>query len=93
MAKTNPMLVPVELPDQGRSTAGEVMASGEDPELSEISSVRVLTEGAVHIASESGERRIVNPVAHASETSSHSRLLIIGGAVAVLIGIAAWVLS
>lgn len=59
MAKTNPMVAPVELPDQNRESAGEVTARGEDQDLSEISSVRVMTEGTVHLAAESGEHAVV----------------------------------
>jgi hypothetical protein len=42
MAKTNPNVAPPELSNDPQTAAGEVVASGHEPELVEISTVRVL---------------------------------------------------
>lgn len=87
MARTNPMLTPVELPNQRRSTAGEVMAKGEDIDLSEISSVRVMTAGTVHLSADSGEHEPRDERAAPAAGHGLPRLLLVVLAAALVGGL------
>ncbi len=49
LERTNPHIEPPTLPNQRRSVSGEVEVSGAEPQLAEISTVRVLSELAIKL--------------------------------------------